>query len=228
MHDWSWNQWHKGPYAEQYQQNVYNGFPFLPEFGNRRLAPTEEPFVRWSPGGAQGAGWYQGKRKLHGFKSKKYWARPVDGKRRGHWGRIKDGLTGEGADVFVVANGDRRTLHRELPSRAHWSHWDSTGMKWLMDEDWRARVEDMDWYPHRNLGSTRWAKRDANEVYDFKTRRYEHITPKNRSRFWSDAHWPNGKRSDHSLPTCWRSWDGDWHTTVHPTAGFWAGGRPLR
>ena len=67
IHNW----WHPQPYAEEYEQAAYNGFPFLPEFGTRRNAPAEEPFITWRPGGAQGRGWYQGKRKLHGFKSKK-------------------------------------------------------------------------------------------------------------------------------------------------------------
>lgn len=67
----NFNWWHNKPYAEEYQQAAYNGFPFLPEFGTRRLAPAEEPFITWRPGGVQGRGWYQGKRKLHGFKSKK-------------------------------------------------------------------------------------------------------------------------------------------------------------
>lgn len=157
-----------------------------------------------------------------------YWARPVDGKRRGTLGRLKDGLTGEGADVFVVSNGDRRTLHRELPSRSHWSHWDSTGMKWLANENWRAPAEDMDWYPSANFTSPFWAKRDKDEVYNFRTREYEDINGHNRWKFWSDAHWPKGERKEYSIPTCWRTWNGEWQTTVHPSAGFWAGGRPLR
>ena len=101
-------------------------------------------------------------------------------------------------------------------------------MRWLADENWRAPVEDMDWYPPGNLGSTRWARRDRDEVYNFRTRRYEDLRGDNRWKFWSDAHWPNGKRTDYSIPTCWRSWSGDWQTTVPREAGYWAGGRPLR
>ncbi|KAF2167698.1 hypothetical protein M409DRAFT_21851 [Zasmidium cellare ATCC 36951] len=223
--------WHPEPYAEDYQQAAYNGFPFLPEFGHRRTAPREEPFVHWRPSGAGGRGWYQGGRKLHGFKSKKYWARPVDGARRGTLGRIKDGLTGEGPDIFVVANGDRRTLHRDMPSRNHWSHWDSTGLRWLddgRDANWRSPVEDMDWYPPGNLGSTPWARRDRDEVYNFRTRRYDDLRPGNQWKFWSDAHWPKGQRKRYGVPTAWREWDGHWNTTVDGSAGRWPGGRPLR
>ena len=109
------NRYHNNPLAENYQQNTYNGFPFLPEFGTRRTAPREEPFIHHRARGHAGPGWYQGGRKLHKFQSKKYWARPIDGARQGTFGRIKDALTGEGPDVFVVANGDKRTLMRDMP-----------------------------------------------------------------------------------------------------------------
>ncbi|EME41844.1 hypothetical protein DOTSEDRAFT_135635 [Dothistroma septosporum NZE10] len=216
---------HPQPLSEDYQQAAYNGFPFVPEFGHRRNAPREEPFVHYRPN----RGWYQGGRKLENFKSKKYWARPVDGARRGTLGRIKDGLTGEGPDVFVVMNGDRRTLHRDMPKRGHWSHWDENGLGWLnRDPDWRGAAEDMDWLPPGNLGSTPWARRERDEVYNFRTRRYSEIQPGYKWGFWSDAHWPHGHRGKWSLPTCWRDWDGHWNTTVDGSAGRWPGGRPVR
>lgn len=219
--------WHNAPLAENYQNAAYNGFPFIPEFGTRRNAPREEPFIHWRPGGTNGHGWYQGGRKLNNFRSKKYWARPSDGARHGTFGRIKDALTNEGPDVFVVANGDRRTLHREMPSRDHWGNWDATGLGWL-DTNWRGSAEDPDWYVPGNMGSTKWARREPDEVYNHRTRRYSHINTRNKWNFWSDAHWPRGERKKWGVPTCWREWDGHWNSRVDGSAGRWPGGRPLR
>jgi hypothetical protein len=224
------NWWHNAPYAEEYQNNAYNGFPFLPEYGTRRTAPAEEPFIHYQTDatGARGSGWYQGGRKLQHFKSQKYWVRPVDGARRGTLGRLKDAVTGSGPDVYVVANGDRRTLMRDMPRRDQWSNWDSTGMRGLGDANWRGASEDMDWYPRADFEPAPWARREKGEVYNFRTRKYKRITGLNKGGFWSDAHYPKGQRKGkRALPTCWREWDGEWHTTVDPSAGRWAGGRPL-
>jgi hypothetical protein len=180
------NWYHNEPYAENYQQATYNGFPFLPEYGPRRHAPREEPFITQSRGHK---GWYQGDLRLpSSFKSKKYFVRPIDGARRGTLGRLRDGLTGQGPDVFVVAKGDARTLHREVPGRERWSNWDKTGLHWPRHGD-RDAGEDMDWYPKRNMRSMPWAKREKGEVYNFRTRHFEELRGSNRRDFWSDAHW---------------------------------------
>lgn len=220
---------HNNPFSEDYQQAAYNGFPFLPEFGHRRTAPREEPFILHRARGPSGPGWYQGGRKLPStFRSKKYWVRPIDHpSRHGTFGRIKDALSGQGPDVFVVTNGDRRTLHRDLPSRNHWSGWDKTGLKWAGDANWRGAAEDMDWYPKSSY-HTSWARRDKDKVYNFRTREYDDLKGWNRKSFWSDAHYSREKeRGKGGIPTAWRGWDGQWYSTVHPSAGRWPGGRPL-
>ncbi|KJY00572.1 unnamed protein product [Zymoseptoria tritici ST99CH_1A5] len=221
---------HNEAYAEEYQTNAYNGFPFMPEFGHRRHAPREEPFIRHNAHGRSGPGWYQGNHKIPKFKSKKYFVRPVDGARRGTMGRMKDAFTGQGADVFVVANGDRRTLHREMPGRERWTNWASTGMQWPREAagGWtKGAFEDMDWYPPGNLKSMPWAKREDGNVYNFRTRQYEDFDLGHRKDFWADAHWPRGERGKRSIPSCWRTWDGKWLSTVSPSAGKHVGGRPL-
>lgn len=225
------HRFHNEPLAENYQQAAYNGFPFLPEFGHRRTAPREEPFIHHRANGiaGQGPGWYQGGHKFPkgSFRSKKYWVRPIDGARHGALGRLKDALTGEGPDVFVVANGDRRTFMRDVPSRNHWSGWDKTGLRWVGDANWRGASEDMDWYPKTNYHAP-WARREKDQVYNFRTREYDDLKGSNRLGFWSDAHYSQGQRGKYSIPTAWRMWDGKWHTTVDPSAGRWPGGRPLR
>lgn len=114
--------------------------------------------------------------------------RPIDGARRGTFGRLKDGLTGEGPDVFVVANGDARTLHGQFPKRERWTGWDKTGLNWPRAGH-REAEEDMDWYPKKDLKSVPWAKRERGEVYNFRTRAYDELRGSNRNEFWSDAHW---------------------------------------
>ncbi|KAM3421642.1 hypothetical protein BST61_g2027 [Cercospora zeina] len=222
--------WHNAPFTENYQQNAFNGFPYLPEYGHARTAPAEEPFIIHRSHGHSGRGWYQGGRKLNKLRSKKYWVRPVDDARHGTLGRLKDALTGEGPDVYVVANADKRTFHRDRPSRMHWSGWDKTGLKWAGangDANWTAPAHDVDWYP-RTTYHVPWARRDGrDQVYNFRTREYDRLTGANRWNFWSDAHYPRGKRGQHGIPATWRMWNGKWCSTVDPSAGSWPGGRPL-
>lgn len=233
------------PYSENFQNNLrlhgptwkdprwHPWFGWVPgpghERGHARSAPAEQPFVDYDPRIKR---WTQGGRVLDkDFKAKKYWARPVDGKRRGTMGRLKDGLTGEGPDVFVVLNGDRRTLHRDMPHRAQWSKWKGPGY----DVNWWSKVlgEDRDLTMGENVSwDMKWAKSDPREKYNFQTREYE--GPRKRfkhemqGRLWTDAHWPDGAKRDHMNPLSFRGpYPDQWSTRVGFGAGLWPGGRPF-
>ncbi|KAJ9621198.1 hypothetical protein H2203_007249 [Taxawa tesnikishii (nom. ined.)] len=72
------------------------------------------------------------------FRPKHYWVRPTDGKRKGTMGRLKDGLSGEGPDVFVASVGDDRYFWDSMPSRADWSGWNGP---WY-DPDWALKYRE--------------------------------------------------------------------------------------
>jgi hypothetical protein len=137
------------------------------------LDPDESPYIDYNPWTRQ---WHQGQEVLPNFKPKKYFARPVDcRRRRGFFGRLKDALTGQGADVYVVINGDRRTLHRDLPDREQWSGWEED------DSDWSVvpGVGDDDEPLTASEGlrmEMPWARRSqrGRRVYDFGRRRFEY------------------------------------------------------
>jgi hypothetical protein len=58
------------------------------------------------------------------YKPKKYWARPVDRRSHGAWGRLMDVLHGDGPDVFIVVKEHHRSLHSGLSHRTPWSGWE--------------------------------------------------------------------------------------------------------
>jgi hypothetical protein len=149
----------------------------------------------------------------------------VDGKRRGAVGRLLDGLTGEGPDVYVVSNGDRRTLHRDLPHRTEWSGWD--GRFW--DPNWGHPDKD------RTLGENvhfpgmfPWATR-TNKKYNFYTRRYEtprrYVRNQLKGKLWTDAYWPDGAKRFDMNPLTVRVNPWQYGTRVPWTASFYPGGR---
>lgn len=221
------------PISERYQANRFNGYPattgwpyYLPldhDEGPRRSAPAEMPFKEHDP---IFGGWWQGQRKLRDFRPNKYWARPVDGKRRGARGRLMDGLTGKGPDVFVVFNGDRRTLHRDMPHRAQWSGWNGL---------WDVNLGSESYDPDATAGEyfnfdMPWAKQDQNP-YNFRTRKHNRLRISDfapgSNRVWSDAHWrPNARNSDQN-PLTKRNALGQWGTQVPRWAGLYPGGRPV-
>ena len=161
------------------------------------------------------------------FKSNKYWARPCDGKRTGTWGRLKDGLTGEGPDVFVVLNGDRRTLMRDMPHRTQWSGWNGFG--W--DPNWGYSDPD-DTPGFHYQGWAPWTNKRLFQRYNFKTRDYE--GPRKLARryaagdLWTDAYWKDGARRRDMDPISYRTKPGRWATQVPRSAGYYSGGRPIR
>ena len=234
------------PKGENFQDNVFkgmhtpngwNGQPFSPnplnpsspiyyrDIGHRRSAPAEPPFVEFN---AMHRGWYQGPFKMpRSFQSNKYWARPIDGKRRGAMGRLLDGLTREGPDVFVVINGDRRTLSRDMPHKPQWSQWE--GPAW--DANWNKRMWDKDFTEGEDLHMTRPGV-ERNEHYNFRTRKYEgHADLMKHSwqgRLWTDAHWAPGAKRSARNPLSFRTDPLRYSTKVAPFSGFHPGGRPRR
>lgn len=222
------------PIGENAQENRHRGYLWQhpydpwwnhnPDRGFRRTAPAEPPYVDCDPWSGK---WHQGGWKMpRDFKPKLYWARPVDGKRRGAMGRLKDGLTCEGADVFVVQNADRRTLMRDMPHRAQWSRWkgwlwDANVGQWYWDKD--ATVAES---VHAHMP---WARRDG-EKYNFYTREYENGRELNdnmlRGRLWTDAHWPDDAKTNDKNPWSFRTSPGMWNTRVGRGAGRFPGGRP--
>ncbi|KAJ8607896.1 hypothetical protein MRB53_039992 [Persea americana] len=125
--------------TENAYQNAYNGFqtydmkdgePCPPDRGHKRPAYAEVPFIDFDPDIGR---WTNGLHVLgRDFKPKKYWARPVDGKTPWHFRSLDGWSHCQGPDVFVL-NGDRRTLHRDLPHRAQWSRWG--GPQWDVNHD---------------------------------------------------------------------------------------------
>jgi len=190
--------------------------------------PAELPYIdrdpytkRWTQGGVP---------KRNSFKPRKYWARPVDGKRRGAMGRLKDALTWEGPDVFVVLNGDPHTFHRDRPHRAQWSGWD--GPYW--DPRWwdRALGEDpnMTWNQDRHGARPGpWGAHQPG-VYNFRTRKYEKGEKLKRdmnkpAKVWMDAQWREGARDREKVPLSSQTVDGQWHSRVPMWSAAYPGGR---
>ncbi|WPG99243.1 Hypothetical protein R9X50_00205400 [Acrodontium crateriforme] len=224
--------YHSHPTENAYQ-NAYNGFqtydmkdgePSPPDRGHKRSAYNEPSFINFDPNIGR---WTNGIHVLgRDFKPKKYWARPVDGRRRGTFGRLMDGLTGEGPDVFVVLNGDRRTLHRDMPHRAQWSRWG--GAKWDVNHN-----SDL-WDPDHTLGEKvhfkkPWSDRNR-QWYNFKTRKYDGAqkTIQNHmsNNLWTDAHWAPGAKGKNNFPTEIRDGFGQRAGFLPPGVGMFPGGRP--
>ena len=145
-------------------------------------------------------------------RSKKYWARPVDGKRRGTLGRLLDGLIGEGPDVFVVLTGSRRSLHRDMPHRAQWSGWEGS-----LDDHGRCRSEGPG---HSRSEPDHFERNGARRrgKYNFQTRKYEsaaRMDPNRRNEnLWTDAYWSEGARRGDMNPSMFRDGRGQWWTDV--------------
>lgn len=220
------------PQADHFHNDQYrwrrNATPWL-DIGPRRRYPHEQPFIEYDP--IQRV-WHRGGRRMHGkFRPKHYWTRPNDGKRSGAWGRFKDVLTSEGADVFITTSGDKRTLMRDRPQKHEWSGWplERARMRdWELDPDWR----NQDFMPVKEMSWTKTSSRFGAR-YNFRTRKYEspgstwltgNWGPNN--RVWRDAQWrPNAKRSDMS-PYNYQTPDEQWWTRVPLGAGLYPGGRP--
>jgi hypothetical protein len=220
--------------AEHLQQNYWNqdkhGMNPWQDVGPRRRFPAEHPFIQYFPG----YGWHQGDRKLRHFKPKYYWTRPHDGKRPGAWGRLKDGLTGEGPDVFVTINGDKRTLMRDRPQKWQWSRW---GRSPGEIDDQRRYDRDAIEAEFMDPFEPTWTDKSsrAGAYYNFKNRRYETLQPSwsgsmfgygASNRVWRDAQWrPGAKRSD-TNPYNYQTPDLQWWNRVPYNAGEFPGGRP--
>ena len=216
--------WLLGRPVGEHEQDVEYNRPYW-FHGHHRAVPFELLYIEHDP---EFGGWWQGGRKLRNFKPKKYWTRPQDGKRPGSWGRFKDALTGEGADVFVTLSGDKRTLMRDRPQRWQWT---GAGLspaeaQRMSEEDRDFRIQDLE-APY----NTRFArqKRATHPRYNFKSRIFEYPRPgwTNLDRFWSKAQWRPGAKhsSDNSLTkqdarAIWRM-DVPWWADMYP------GCRPL-
>ncbi|KAK5118070.1 hypothetical protein LTR62_004116 [Meristemomyces frigidus] len=193
--------------------------------GPRRNAPAEPPFKEYDPFNRC---WRQGNRRLPGFKPKYYFTRPCDGKRAGALGRIKDALTGEGPDVFITINGDKRTLMRDRPQRHAWSGWGLTPEeirdRVRYDPDWRGcdamPVIGMSWTHNRN----------HEPLYNYQNR--EFITPEKMARqpqnVWTNVDWGQGGKDGWKMPLSYRDTNRNWTTRVNPWAGLYPGARPRR
>lgn len=117
------------------------------------------------------------RRKPSRAKGTMYWIRPRDGKRPGAWGGIKDALSGQGPDVFVVG-GDSRPWRRDCPSVGNWSGWkldyleeDSDGEAWETLHDRKVHFE------------MPWAKRNRGQKYNFWEREFEDSDERQRSGY---------------------------------------------
>ncbi|KAK3705495.1 hypothetical protein LTR37_013312 [Vermiconidia calcicola] len=220
------------PFGDNFLSNRHNNYYWsewstrYPDRGHARSAPAELPYIEYDPGLRR---WTQGNKVLSSsFKPKKYWARPVDGKRRGALGRLKDGLTGEGPDVFAVLNGDRRTLHRDLPHRAQWSNWDGPNhnpnwLSWWYGED-MDETRGEHWH-----GDAPWADQGAKR-YNFRNRKYQGPARQHldalRGKLWSDAYWREGaKRNDKNPLSKKDHWGQAWTRVPYWQAYMYPGGR---
>lgn len=215
------------PYSEQYLEQRRN-FPWNPlplDLGPRRSAPAELPFIEWDPNQQI---WKQGDKVLPNFKPNKYWVRPHDGKRPGTLGRLKDALTGEGADLFITLSGDKRTLMRDRPQRWQWTGW---GLSPTELED--KRMFDID-FREQDLsgafeGKKTAAMRGMRPLYDFRSRKYRSVERAMRDP-WSimqNAHWPEGASRRNVMPLSWRDGMGNWMSPRVPWwSGAYPGGRP--
>lgn len=197
--------------------------PTVRDVGERRNAPREPPFKEYDP---IHGGWWQGARKLRGFRPSLYWTRPSDGKRRGAAGRLKEVLTGEGPDVYITIGGDRRTLMRDRPRRDQWAGWGLTASE-LQDR----RSHDRDWRPQDEMpihGMSWTGHRGTRGLYNYRTR--EFITPwrylRRSGGVWTNVDWPQGAKDRSRLPLSVRDVWGEWWSRVDPYAGEWPGGRP--
>ena len=214
------------PFGDDYQNFVQNyGFSpadiGLPDLGSRRTAPRELPYREYR----KDFGWWQGDRKLRNFKPNYYMTRPHDGKRSGTLGRLKDVVTGEGPDVFVTINGDKRTLMKDRPKSWQWNGWGPTGQELrniLTDKDFREQdliSWDMPWTE---------GDRAKKPFYNFRNREYEYPKPSwlRPNGVWTNAQWAPGARHDSRTPLNKRDYFGLWWSRVPRDAEFYAGGRP--
>ncbi|QDS75329.1 hypothetical protein FKW77_001899 [Venturia effusa] len=120
---------------------------------------------------------------------------PRDGKRNTTFGRIKDVFGDKGPDIFVMKNGAR-------PLKTSWTNRRFTALDdpdaWLRDDTRRPMP---------------WAKRGADEAYDFRTRKYGDT-----NRYtWTDALWmqPTGRKNEHqskqNYPLAYKCSHGRWY-----------------
>lgn len=217
--------WTPPPASEQTQDAWWN-FPYGPlpnpsfdSGGTHRSNPAEPPFKEHDP---VLGGWWQGDRRLKNFKPRHYFTRPSDGKRPGSIGRLKDALTGEGADVFITSSGDKRTLMRDRPQRWQWTKNPGLGYeKWLEhfgDKDWRPQ----DFMPIRDAPWTEG--KHGGKVYNFRHREFEQPRPwwfwwPENDRVWVDARWSQGAKHASRSPLSKKLVSGAWQSRVPFDAG---------
>jgi hypothetical protein len=193
--------------------------------GHKRSPAAELPFVEWDPYIGR---WRQGPQVLYGYKSNKFFSRPHDGKRPGSWGRFKDALTGEGADVFVTASGDKRTRMRDRPQRHQWTGWDLSqdekDDRYLYDKDFRMQ----DTMPIREITKSGRAARNRRPKYDFNRRKFlsDGQILRDPVGVYRDAYWRPGARRDDASAYARRDMNGNHRHDVPPWAGLYPGGRP--
>lgn len=148
----------------------------------------------WEPSRVEhknGGGWVQAGRSVK-VKPRYAWFWPKDGKRHGWWGRWKDVLTGQGPDIHIAIHGDSRNRQKDWPSKAQWSRWHDQANP---DEDNGGSIPAIP-----------WAKRDADEKYDFRKRKYGQPD----KNTWTDVKWQNPPNSHFTRPRAFRDKDGQY------------------
>ncbi|KAE9969108.1 hypothetical protein EG328_007062 [Venturia inaequalis] len=135
---------------------------------------------------------------------------PRDGKRNTTFGRLKDVLGDKGPDIFVTKNGAR-------PLKTSW-----TNRRFTTPDDPDAWLRDDTRKPMF------WAKRGADESYDFRTRKYGET-----DRFtWTDALWmqPTGRKGEHqskqNYPLAYKCSHGRWYQMYPNQRGDHGGFNP--
>lgn len=211
----------RGPIPERRQDAFFFGHRRRPVWGPHRNAPREPPFKEYNPITRQ---WHQGSQVLHNFKPNHYFTRPIDGKRRGASGRLKDALTGKGPDVFITTSGDKRTFFRDRPQRWQWSGWPRHPAEFLddrHDRDWRLQDDPL-------LNPVFGQQRKKNQLYDHRTRKFvsERKAFRDPASVWKNVQWSEKVREKRTMPLSFQDGFGLWHSRVHPDSGLFAGGRP--
>lgn len=217
--------------AEHIQQGRWNwrfGRNPWSDEGPRRTFPCAEPFIQHFPrNGSHTPGWHKGDRHLHHFKPNYYWTRPHDGKRSGTLGRLKDALTGEGADVFITINGDKRAFMRDRPQRWQWSGWSEEASRWYQRRWFDPDAIEAEFV---NPFAAGWTERKSGGRYNFRTRRYEppQVGWTDPRSVWMNAQWRPGAKRSSMKPLNHQTAEGLWWSTVPWQAGNFVGGRPRR
>jgi hypothetical protein len=152
---------------EVHSPNAGPGF-FTTEVREPLWWPEEHP----SPCGLHACRSREATRNCRKSKGAKYWVRPVDGKRRGVWGRMLDGLTGEGPDVFVVFGRNRRSGQTDRPRTWEWRNEENPDLYYVTGASCGCVDCSLYFKGPEERFEMGWAKRQKR--YNNDSRRYEY------------------------------------------------------